>query len=395
MGRGGDATASPREAKKPDEPLKVYLKGKIVDVTKFQRTHPGGAKALKIFKNRDATEQFEMYHSPAAHKKLDMMMKGCPDAPAEKSISTTPIAEDFNELISTMKQMGLYKANYTDEAFKLFLTLAPGIWGAHLLHNGAPALGAFLLGFSFYLAGWTAHDYLHHGVLKGSHSKLVHWNNFVGMAIGGWQGFSTEWWRARHNTHHLVTNELGNDPDVKTAPVFTFVKHSPKLAEALNWVQRKQQYYYVPTLAILDIYWRVESLQVLAARPLKKVWHEWVLLAIHYTVLFKLFQGRMWYLLLCTLCRGFMTGIVVFATHYGEEMLEGGDHGMTLVEQTVGARPPRPLIARELAPAAWPADASALPLPPRPSRRATSRAATSSTCSPATSRCRRSTTSSP
>ena len=25
MGRGGDATASPREAKKPDEPLKVYL----------------------------------------------------------------------------------------------------------------------------------------------------------------------------------------------------------------------------------------------------------------------------------------------------------------------------------------------------------------------------------
>ena len=107
MGRGGDATASPREAKKPDEPLKVYLKGKIVDLTKFQRTHPGGAKALKIFKNRDATEQFEMYHSPAAHKKLDMMMKGCPDAPAEKSVSTTPIAEDFNELISTMKQMGL------------------------------------------------------------------------------------------------------------------------------------------------------------------------------------------------------------------------------------------------------------------------------------------------
>mmetsp|Transcript_17625 Transcript_17625/g.41872 ORF Transcript_17625/g.41872 Transcript_17625/m.41872 type:complete len:109 (-) Transcript_17625:193-519(-) len=29
-----------------------------------------------------------------------------------------------------------------------------------------------------------------------------------------------------------------------------------------------------------------------------------------------------------------MTGIVVFATHYGEDILDGGNHGMTLVEQT-------------------------------------------------------------
>ena len=27
-------------------------------------------------------------------------------------------------------------------------------------------------------------------------------------------------------------------------------------------------------------------------------------------------------------------GIVVFATHYGEDILDGGDHGLTLVEQT-------------------------------------------------------------
>merc|ERR1712178_518608 len=39
------------------------------------------------------------------------------------------------------------------------------------------------------------------------------------------------------------------------------------------------------------------------------------------------------YLMLTTLCRGFMTGIVVFATHYGEDVLPG-DHGLTLVEQT-------------------------------------------------------------
>eukprot|EP00966_Prymnesium_polylepis_P054168 1252238-Prymnesium_polylepis.1 len=53
MGKGG-------QGKMPAEEVKVHLKGKVVDVTKFQRSHPGGAKALRIFKDRDATEQFNM-----------------------------------------------------------------------------------------------------------------------------------------------------------------------------------------------------------------------------------------------------------------------------------------------------------------------------------------------
>ena len=58
MGKGGNGAMPPEE-------MKVYLKGKVVDVTKFQRSHPGGAKALRIFKDRDATEQFEMCAPPA------------------------------------------------------------------------------------------------------------------------------------------------------------------------------------------------------------------------------------------------------------------------------------------------------------------------------------------
>ena len=69
-----------------------------------------------------------------------------------------------------------------------------------------------LLGVSFYLCGWTAHDYLHHGVLKHSQAQLVLGNNVAGFLLGMWQGFTPAWWRARHNTHHLVTNERGNVP---------------------------------------------------------------------------------------------------------------------------------------------------------------------------------------
>jgi len=328
MGKGG-------YSKKPEvEKIEVDLYGKRIDVSGFQRAHPGGAKVLRIFHHRDATEQFAMYHSPAAVKKMQLMSRSAPPMPVENDIHNTPMAKDFEAMNQKFVSMGLYESDMKDEAFKLFLTLGPGVLGARLLHNGMPCLGAFLIAFSFYLCGWTAHDYLHHGVLKGSQRRLVLVNNAIGFFLGMWQGFTPAWWRARHNTHHVVTNERGNDPDIKLAPVLTFVRNSSAMAKTLNAVQRWQQYYYVPLMALLDVYWRFESLQYLAARKLKDTWLEWSLMIGHYAVLAWVFQGQMPWMLFTMLVRGFLTGIVVFATHYGEEHLPDGNHKMTLVEQT-------------------------------------------------------------
>jgi len=131
-----------------------------------------------------------------------------------------------------------------------------------------------------------------------------------------------------------VTNEDGNDPDIKTAPLLIYVRNNPAIAATLNAVQRWQQYYYVPLMSILDVYWRFESMQYLAARSLATTWSDWLMMGVHYAVLLWVFSGQMHWLPFMTLCRGFMTGIVVFATHYGEDILDGGNHGMTLVEQT-------------------------------------------------------------
>lgn len=331
MGKGGRGSASEATA---DDEFFVHIHGKKIDCRKWSRSHPGGSKALRIFKDRDATEQFDMYHSPAAVKKLELMSKNAPDAPAESAVSTSVIGVAFEALRQRLVAEGCFEPNYPDEAFKLVLTLGPGFLGARLLHSGMPALGSLLISFSLYLCGWTAHDYLHHGVIKGSSKRMVHWNNAVGYALGMWQGYSVGWWRARHNTHHLVTNEDGNDPDIKTAPLLVYVRNNPAIAATLNAVQRWQQYYYVPLMSILDAYWRFESLQYLAARPVSKTWAEWLMMGVHYAVLLWVFSGQAQWLLFMTLCRGFMTGIVVFATHYGEDILDGGDHGMTLIEQT-------------------------------------------------------------
>merc|ERR1719390_130745 len=126
-----------------------------------------------------------------------------------------------------------------------------------------------------------------------SQTQLVLINNIFGFVLGMWQGFAPGWWRARHNTHHLVTNEKGNDPDIKTAPVLTFVRGSPSLAKGLNAVQQWQEYYYVPLMALLDLYWRLETLQYLAVRKLKDTWLEWAMMGMHYAVTLWVFQGHL------------------------------------------------------------------------------------------------------
>ena len=241
-------------------------------------------------------------------KQLELMSRSAPDAPAKSAVSTSELGRSFDILRQRLVRDGLFEPNYPDEVFKLVLTLGPGFAGARLLHSGMPALGALLIGFSFYLCGWTAHDYLHHGVIKGSSRRLVLWNNACGHALGMWQGYSVGWWRARHNTHHLVTNEDGNDPDIKTAPLLIYVRNNPAIAATLNAVQRWQQYYYVPLMSILDVYWRFESMQYLAARSLATTWSDWLMMGVHYAVLLWVFSGQMHWLPFMTLCRGFMTG---------------------------------------------------------------------------------------
>lgn len=79
MGRGGDG-------RRDDGPLEVHLKGKVVDVTKFARNHPGGAKVLRIFRNRDATEQFEMCAVPGCPCHLSGMARH----PCLKGVAIVP-----------------------------------------------------------------------------------------------------------------------------------------------------------------------------------------------------------------------------------------------------------------------------------------------------------------
>jgi len=339
---GGDLV---KKDKKKSERITIGIKGKTLDVTDWAHKHPGGNKVMRIFNNRDATEIFDSYHSTRAHKMLDGMLKGAEDSqPVRVETSKSVIGEDFARLTNKMREEGLFRAHYADELVKTLTVVVPWLVGVYLvLTNTAPVLGTALFVFACYMAGWVSHDYLHHSVIKtekadGNHQsgREVWKNDIIGYVLGWMQGYEEFWWKARHNTHHVCTNEHDADPDIRTAPVFVYIRNDPTIAKTLSAVQKWQCWYYLPTFFIFDFYWRLESLVYLAVR-LPKVWaaRRLVLMAAHYYLMYLMFHDKLALMAYGVAIRGFMTGIVVFSTHYGEDILTTQEAtSMTLVEQT-------------------------------------------------------------
>ena len=160
--------------------------------------------------------------------------------------------------------------------------------------------------------------------------------------LGTIQGYSDIWWKLRHNTHHMVTNELGNDPDVRTEPVFHFFDKQSVDSAARGGKRHPrahipfQQVFFVFLLSTLDIYWRYESIIVLLNDVKKYKWHL-ARLMLNYVLLLSLLlltNVTFLNLIVLSLVKGFMTAIVVFANHYPEDRLPP-KHNMGLFEQTL------------------------------------------------------------
>ena len=386
----------------PDgRPWNVILHGKRLVVGNWLQRHPGGDKVLRIFHNRDATEQFEATHSEYAKKKLAAFLRAAEPvetSASRKGLSTAAkkalrrnevIKADYATLVQSFVDEGLFAAQ---PMFQFFLTLwVFGLWaaGAAVLklpelaafcagRNVAPAFvgwvtwftGLTACGFSVYAyagavlmfagmqqAGWLGHDYAHHSVLKDGR-KQVWMNDAIACCCGWLQGYELMWWKARHNTHHVATNETGNDPDIKTSPVFTFLRHyvgpgnadvlealksSPAIAAGMAAAQKLQTWYFLPSIGFLHLFWRIESILYIVKRLGKMKLHA-LSLVLHYVALHFLYRDVGWApLLVAWYLKGLGTGCVVFATHYAEERLGKGasvheevpDVSLSLAEQTV------------------------------------------------------------
>jgi len=148
------------------------------------------------------------------------------------------------------------------------------------------------------------------------------------------------WWKLRHNTHHVLTNEVGSDPDIKLSPLFNFFEDFDPNDHALY-----QAWYYVPMLVFLHVYWHVETWQVCLRqiRSKNKISRFWAWMDILGALIFDVFfaylvytTGRALQFFVAWGLSGLGTSLVVFATHYGEERLTVEQvNEIDLIEHTI------------------------------------------------------------
>jgi len=127
-------------------------------------------------------------------------------------------------------------------------------------------------------------------------------------------GFGSVWWGEKHNRHHLSTNEMEGDDDIKLTPIIYLWKAN-KSNDA--WNRKFQHVYFTALYSLLFVLWEVtSSLKMLSLRRYLDI----SVLVVHW----------MWYwtlgwkiVLLGSLVSGAIAAFVVTASHQSEDKLEG------------------------------------------------------------------------
>lgn len=205
--------------------------------------------------------------------------------------------------------------------------------------NGMPGaiIGGVLLALFWQQCGWLAHDFLHHQVFK---NRM--YNNLAGLIIGNvCQGFSTSWWKMKHNHHHaspnVVHTQAGGDPDILTMPSLLWSEKiiegdSEDLKDHPRFMVRHQKFFYLPLMAAARMSWLLQSL-LFQFEPLHKYLgglamkiSEITTLVIHYlaviyiTSLLETNSSRAVFLLVCQSLGGLFIAVVFTVGHNAMEV---------------------------------------------------------------------------
>lgn len=285
MGKGGESGTSvksisnlkitPAEVGKHRTPGDAWMtcKGKVYDVSNWM-DHPGGS-VIFSHAGDDFTDVFAAFHPSSAIKDLDRFCIGELDESgvlgeeAEKLTAQKKFEKGYRDLRIKLISMGMYNADPVYYVFKVLSNvaiLAASVCCAVLSTSFAVQMfGAVLLGLFWQQSGWLAHDFLHYQVFK---SRF--YGDLMGILVGNvWQGFSVQWWKTKHNTHHAVPNLVASspeaadgDPDIDTMPILAWSLHMAKQAEHSEWGRffiRWQAVLYFPVLLVARLSWCQQS----------------------------------------------------------------------------------------------------------------------------------------
>ncbi|CAB3409512.1 unnamed protein product [Caenorhabditis bovis] len=245
--------------------------------------HPGGP-VIKQYCNSDATHIFHAFHegSSKAYKQLELLKKFAWDASEDLeaelkkrtdkpdvNVSSYDISveqemkmvESFEKLRQTLHNKGLMEANETYFTLKAISTLSIMLFAFYLQYAGWYITSACVLALAWQQFGWLTHEFCHQQPTK---NRTL--NDSISLFFGNFlQGFSRDWWKDKHNTHHAATNIIDHDGDIDLSPLFAFIpgdllKYKEPIEKMILKVVPYQHLYFTATLPLLRFSWTSQSI---------------------------------------------------------------------------------------------------------------------------------------
>jgi len=154
---------------------------------------------------------------------------------------------------------------------------------------------------------------------------------FFGYCCGSvFSGYSVNWWKERHNTHHAITNVLDADPDLDNLPLFVWdEKEFPRVVTVpgATSLVPYQHFYFLPWTLTLKLIWNLQSIFFVRS-PQSPAWNKvataerWCLIA-HYSWIFLFcffYLPSVWasiaFFLISEFVGGSAIANIVFMNHY-------------------------------------------------------------------------------
>jgi fatty acid desaturase/predicted heme/steroid binding protein len=268
-----------RQHDQPDDAWMIF-RNKVYDVSRWT-DHPGG-NVIFSHAGMDCTDVFASFHPASSHAIMKQFYIGELDvASMNKSEEQENFESSYRRMIIQLQKQGMFDAQplyYVRKMLEVCSILGLATYlVANFTHPLVRFLACFLVALFWQQCGWLSHDFLHHQVFK---NRL--YGDIFGLITGNlFQGFSVDWWKNKHNTHHATPNTThtggeahNGDPDIDTLPFLAWsrsmVKDAEKMSSFARFCVRNQKVLYFPILLLARFSWTFQS--IFYALNLKSPW---------------------------------------------------------------------------------------------------------------------------